>query len=220
MFIKKHIERNNPPIDIFLKKDIVKSMNKGNFVSVAIEINERCAGGCLYCYASSKESNNLRNDNISFENLKEILELKNLGLKLVHFYGGDQLIHPEFKKMVFYTIEQGFHILIPLAGLIPKSKIKWLVNAQRLAHSKNQEFLVGIHIDSLDQEVYNQVNCYPESLQVKIDAYQSLIDAGFLADRIYGCSTLTKQTGETMVELLDWFMLKEQNTWQSIHLDH
>ena len=208
MFIKKHIDRSNPAIDIFLKKDLVKSMNKGNFVSIAIEINERCAGGCLYCYASSVESDTLRNDNISFEKLKEILELKNLGLKTVHFYGGDQLIHPEIKEMIFYTIEQGFHIFLPLAGLIPKSKVKWLVEAQRLAHTKGQEFLVGIHIDSLDQDTYNQVNCFPDSLKAKIDGYQSLLHAGFLPDRIYGCPALTRQTGETMVGLLDWFYSK------------
>jgi len=183
-------------------------MNKGNFVSVAIEINERCAGGCLYCYASSVDSDSLRNDNISFEKLKGILELKNYGLKTVSFYGGDQLIHPEIKDMIFYTIEQGFHILLPLAGLIPNLKVKWLVEAQQLAHSKNQEFLVGIHIDSLDQDIYNQVNCFPDSLKAKMDAYQSLLDAGFLPDRIYGCPALTKQTGETMVELLEWFYSK------------
>jgi len=208
MFIKKQIDRTNPPIDLFLRKDIVKSMNKGNFVSVAIEINERCAGGCLYCYASSVDSDSLRNDNISFEKLKGILELKNYGLKTVSFYGGDQLIHPEIKDMIFYTIEQGFHILLPLAGLIPNLKVKWLVEAQQLAHSKNQEFLVGIHIDSLDQDIYNQVNCFPDSLKAKMDAYQSLLDAGFLPDRIYGCPALTKQTGETMVELLEWFYSK------------
>ncbi|MBD3196250.1 MAG: radical SAM protein [Candidatus Lokiarchaeota archaeon] len=208
MFIKKHNDRSNPPIDLFLRKDIVTSMNKGNFVSVAVEINERCAGGCLYCYASSAEDESLRADNISLEKLKEILELKKLGLKVVHFYGGDQLIHPQIKKMLFYTINEGFDILLPLAGLIPESKVDWLVEAQNLARSKKQEFLIGIHIDSLDQEIYNKTNAYPKSLQSKIESYQALLDAGFPSDKIYGCTTLTKQTGEKMIELLDWFYSK------------
>ncbi len=208
MFIKKHNERSNPVIDIFLRKEIVKSMHKGNFVSVAVEINERCAGGCLYCYASSVESNRLPNDNISLEKLKEILELKELGLKVVHFYGGDQLLHPQIKEMIFHTIEEGFHILLPLAGLIPQSKVQWLVEAQKLAHSKNQELLVGVHIDSLDKKIYNQVNCFQDSLKAKIEGYNSLLDASFPPDKIYGCTTLTKQTAETMVELLDWYYEK------------
>jgi radical SAM protein with 4Fe4S-binding SPASM domain len=208
MFIKKHNDRSNPVIDIFLKTDIVKSMHKGNFVSVAVEINERCAGGCLYCYASSVDSNSLPNNNISLPKLKEILELKKLGLKVVHLYGGDQLLHSQIREMIFHTIEEGFHILLPLAGLIPQSHVGWLVEAQSLARSKGQEFLVGIHIDSLDPAVYNQVNCFPDSLREKIEGYEFLLDAGFPPDRIYGCTTLTRQTAETMVELLDWYYSK------------
>ena len=51
MFKNKRGTRENPPIDLFTRKELVRVCNKGNPVCVNIEINQRCAGGCLYCYA-------------------------------------------------------------------------------------------------------------------------------------------------------------------------
>ena len=208
MFKNKHGTRENPPIDLFTRKELVRVYNKGNPVCVNIEINQRCGGGCLYCYASSLDANTLPKDNLSLHKFKEILELKKLGVQVVYLYGGDQLLHPKCKDMVFYGIQEGFHVYIPLAGLIPKDKAKWLVEASELAKSHGQEFILGMHIDTLDQENYNQVNRLPHSLKSKIEGYQLLLDEGFPPDRIYGCPTLTSQNAESINELMDWFYAK------------
>jgi len=208
LFKNKRGTRENPPIDLFTRKELVRVYNKGNPVCVNIEINQRCAGGCVYCYASSLDADTLRNDNISFEKFKEILELRKVGVQVVYLYGGDQLIHPNCEDIIFYAIQEGFHVYIPLAGLIPNRKAKWLVKASKLAKSKGQEFIVGIHIDTLDQEIYNQMNRLPHSLTSKIEGYQTLLDEGFPPDRIYGCPTLTSKNAESMNELLDWFYSK------------
>lgn len=208
MFKNKRGTRENPPIDLFTRKELVRVCNKGNPVCVNIEINQRCAGGCLYCYASSLDADTLRNDNLSFEKFKEILEIRKIGVQVVYLYGGDQLIHPNCEDMVFYAIQEGFHVYMPLAGLIPNNKAKWLVEANKLAKSKSQEFIIGMHIDSLDPEIYNQVNRLPYSLKSKIEGYQTLLDEGFPPDRIYGCPTLTSQNAESIIELMDWFYSK------------
>ncbi len=208
MFKNKRGTRENPPIDLFTRREIVRVYNKGNPVCVNIEINKRCAGGCLYCYASSLDVNNLRNDNLSFEKFKEILELKKLGVQIVYLYGGDQLLHPYCKEMVFYAIQKDFHVYMPLAGLIPNQKAKWLVEASRLARSKNHEFIIGMHIDTLNKKVYDKVNRLPYSLKSKMEGYQTLLDEGFPPDRIYGCPTLTNQNADTIIELMDWFYSK------------
>ena len=88
MFVTKQGKRENPPIDLFTRKELVNIYNKGNPICVNFEINQRCAGGCLYCYASSLDSDNLKNDNLSFEKFKELLELKKIGVKVVYLYGG------------------------------------------------------------------------------------------------------------------------------------
>ena len=46
---------------MWTRRDLVKELNKGNPVSINIEINQRCSGGCLYCYASSMDGENLKN---------------------------------------------------------------------------------------------------------------------------------------------------------------
>ena len=208
MFKNKQGKRENPPIDLFTRREIIRVANRGNPVCVNIEINERCAGGCLYCYASSLDINDLRKDNISKSSFKEILELKKLGVQVIYLYGGDQLLHPNCKEMVFYAIQEGLHVFMPLAGLISKQKAEWLVEAYKLAKSKDQEFCIGIHIDTLDQEVYNQVNKLPHTLKAKIEGFQTLLNVGFPPDRIYGCPTLTSQTAESIIELMDWFYSK------------
>ncbi len=206
--MKKRSKRVNPPIDLFKRDELVKVYRRGFPVCVNIEINQKCAGGCLFCYASSTDQENLPNDNLSLDKLKEILEISQLGTNVIYLYGGDQLLHPDCKEMVFHIIKEGFHLFLPLSGLIPKSKAEWLVEAQKQAISLNQEFIIGIHIDTLDQRIYNQVNYFPDSLEVKKRGYQNLLDLGFPPDRIYGCPTLTSQTSETIIELMDWFYSK------------
>ncbi len=208
MFSVKLDKRKSPPLDLFSRPELVKVMMNGRPVSINIEINERCAGGCLYCYTSSRDSDNLKIDSLSLDKFKDILEIKKLGTKVVYLYGGDQLIHPNCKEMVYHAIDEGFHLFLPLAGLIPNSKISWLINAQSHAKAQDLEFIIGIHIDTLDQEIYDQVNCFPNTLKAKIDGYDSLLEAGFPPDHIYGCPTLTRQTAGSMVALMDWFYSK------------
>ena len=208
MFTIKHKKRSSPPLDLFTRPKLVKIMMKGKPVSINIEINERCAGGCLYCYTSSIDSDDLRIDSLSLDKFKQILEVKKLGTRVVYLYGGDQLIHPKCKEMVYHAIKENFHVYLPLAGLIPNSKVRWLVDAQNFAKSHDLEFFIGIHIDTLDQEIYDQVNCFPNTLKAKIEGYDSLLEAGFLPDHIYGCPTLTKQTAGSMIALMDWFYSK------------
>ncbi|MHA1143634.1 MAG: radical SAM/SPASM domain-containing protein [Candidatus Helarchaeota archaeon] len=202
---RKHQSRENPPIDIWSRKELIKVMTRGDPVCVTIEINKRCAGGCLYCYASSTSQDELGIDDISFDTFKNILRISKLGVKFVYLYGGDQLLHPDLKEMVFHGLEKGFHLAMPLAGLIPANHAEWLVEAHEFALSKDLGFFVGIHIDSLDQDVYNTVNCFPNTLQAKIKGFQTLLDAGFPVKYTYATPTFTKQTGETIIELMDWF---------------
>ena len=208
MYTVKRDKRKSPPLDLFTRTELVNVMLKGRPVSINIEINERCAGGCLYCYTSSKDTDNLRKDNLSLNKFKELLEIKKVGTKVVYLYGGDQLIHPNCKEMVNHAIDEGLHVFLPLAGLIPKSKINWLIDAQNRAKSKDLEFFIGIHIDTLEQDIYNQVNCLPDSLEAKIEGYELLLEAGFPPDHIYGCPTLTRQTASSMIGLMDWFYSK------------
>ena len=205
MITKNSKKLDSPVLSLLTRKELRKVYLKGKFVSVAIEINENCNGGCTYCYASSVYQEELPNDNLSLNKFKEILAVKKFGVKVVLLYGGDQLLHPHCKEMVFHALDEGFHVYMPLAGLISKQQAEWLVEAQKFARSRKLEFFVSIHIDSLDQQIYNQVNRFPETLQAKIKGYQNLLKAGFPRERIYGCPTITNQTAGTMIDTMNWF---------------
>ncbi|MBD3351180.1 MAG: radical SAM protein [Candidatus Lokiarchaeota archaeon] len=206
--LRKKRKRENPLIDMWSRKELLKVYLRGDPLCMNIEINERCAGGCRFCYASSKNQSQLKKDNLSWEMFQNLLRLKTLGAKVIYFYGGDQLLHPKFKDMLFHAIQQGFHIVCPLSALISESQARWLTEAQQLANSSNLEFFIGIHIDTLDQNIYNQINSIPGSLQKKIDGYNRLLEAGFPPDHVYGCPTLTNKNASTMITLMDWFYEK------------
>lgn len=192
------------------RKELFDVYARGDPVCVNIEINQRCSGGCQYCYASPLDPShhNVSEHVLSTEKFKEILELKKLGVNVVYFYGGDQLLHPEFKNMVFHTIEENFHVVMPLSGLITSADAVWLIEAYAFAKLRDRELFVGIHIDTLDQDTYNLVNNSPHTLQARLDGFQTLLDTGFPADHIFGCPTITRQTATTMIPLMDWFYTK------------
>jgi len=207
MFTTKQDRRENPLIGFWSRRELVKVYHKGNPVCVNIEINKKCAGGCLYCYASSADSSKLQTDSLPVGKFNEILTKMNakFGTSVVNLYGGDQLLHPDCREMVFSAIEMGFHVIMPLSSLISKTNANWMVEALQLAKSRNQEMFLGIHIDTLDQDVYDQVNNSPDTLKAKVEGYSTLLSIGFPAVCTYGCPTLTSQTAVTMIDLMNWF---------------
>jgi len=207
MFAPSQNHRESPLVDLWSRPELMKVYQKGNPVCLNVEIDKRCAGGCTYCYASSSDSSKLQSDNLPFEKFNEVLSKMKakFGTKAVYLYGGDQLLHPDCKSMVFSAIDMGFHVIMPLAGLISRTNAGWLTEAHQTAKARDQEFIVGIHIDTLDQNVYNQVNNSPGTLQAKIDGYRCLLDTGFPPSHIYGCPTLTNQSAPTIINLMNWF---------------
>ncbi len=166
-----------------------------------------CLHGCRYCYATPLGIDQPERS-LTAVKFEEILRLKKAGVRVVYLYGGDQLLHPGFEAMVSRAIDVGFHVVIPLSGRIPKGDAAWLAAAQSRASSVGVEVFAGIHIDTLDQAVHDQVNTSPGALKERLDGFQALLDAGFPADHVFGCPTVTRQTAKTMISLMDWFYTK------------
>lgn len=139
MFAPSQVHRESPLVDLWSKPELLKVYRKGNPVCLNFEINKRCAGGCAYCYASSTNSRELRTDDLPYEKFVELIERMQqaFGTKVVYLYGGDQLLHPDLKKMVYTAIERGYHLVMPLAGLISPTQAAWLVEAHRAARARN-----------------------------------------------------------------------------------
>ncbi len=204
--------RPNPIIDLWSREDLLKVYMGGEPVCVNVEINQRCAGGCGYCYAGSLDRVDQRVDNLSFDKFREILALARLGTRVVYIYGGDQLLHPDCRAMVSLAVDAGFHVVLPLAGRISPQDVQWLVDAQSAAAARDQELFVGIHLDTLDEAVYREITrtsgASSMTLRERVDGYEALLAAGFPPDHTYGCPTLTTQTAATIIPLMDGFYAK------------
>jgi len=202
--------RGNPIIDLWSRKELLDVYLRGDPVCVNVEINQRCGGGSKYCYASPVDAalGGNAERSLSLEKFEEILGLKKLGVQVVYLYGGDQLLHLGFKSMVFRAIDEGFHVVMPLSGLIPRPDALWLADAFRVAKSRDIEVFAGIHIDTLDPAIYAEINRDPATLHAKLDGLQALLAAGFPPDHVFGCPTITRQTAGAIIPLMDWFYAK------------
>lgn len=73
-----------------------------------IVLTYRCNLSCKYCFAN--EFVNSTTNNISFDNFKKALDFVTGGrsIRLVGIIGGEPLLHPEFSKILLYTLNNKF----------------------------------------------------------------------------------------------------------------
>lgn len=182
--------------EIFANAERKKSLEDNIPYHLALEITNKCAGSCNYCFSSSNLSGDIfiPTDRL----LKLVDEVKEIGIKMIYWYGGEPLMHPDCFRAISYASEMGMLHTIVSSGIISKQEAKQI---QEL----NCTGLV-IHIDTIHQETYNQVHSNPLTLKTKIRGYQNILEAGFPHESVCGCITVTKPSLERIEETMDWFI--------------
>lgn len=112
--------RKNPYIDMWSRKELLATYLQGKVTCVNVEINQRCNGGCKYCYAGPARDGTAREQALSLDDFTAILGLRTLGARAVYLYGGDQLLHPAFEAIVSLALRRKFHVIVPLSGLVSR----------------------------------------------------------------------------------------------------
>jgi radical SAM protein with 4Fe4S-binding SPASM domain len=169
-------------------------------LQVDFELTTRCAGSCRFCFASSTTTNYVT---MPTDKVKSLLDdFVELGIRAIHWLGGDPLMHPNIYEIIAYAGQLGLRSNLFTAGIIPKESAKKLA---RLVED-NYLHLIGIHIDTLRQEIHDIVNRNPKLLSIKIDSYYNLIEAGIPRPKIRPCMTYTKPVATTVEETFDWFI--------------
>jgi len=198
-------EATKESAEIFYKlthpdKAIWKFAQEVRPIQVDIEITDRCKGGCLYCFSNSTDASDTC---LNTERLLRLLdELCEMGIRQIHWTGGDPLLHPDIFEIVRYGQDKGLRSSIFTSGLMITRKM-----AKRLYDSGIR--MMGLHLDTINQEIYNQVNSKPQTLKQKIEGYYTLLEAGFSGDRvIWAFITMTKPVVETIEETIDWLVDK------------
>ncbi|MBI2876581.1 MAG: radical SAM protein [Candidatus Tectomicrobia bacterium] len=164
-----------------------------------LEPTGHCTGGCVYCYSSSTGA--ASGSTLPSDKVRELLrEAREIGIRGIHWCGGDPLLHPEIFELMDYTREIGlFNNGMQMdPGSITKKVARGLVAAEMGE--------LGIHIDTLDQEIHNRMNYDPRALQRRINGYRNLLEAGYPPNQVFGTICLTQETIQTYRETTDWFL--------------
>lgn len=165
---------------------------------IEIELNNRCLGSCAYCFSSSHARGEI---SMPTEKVLSIIdEVRELGIRQITWPGGDPLLHPDCFKIWAYAGERDIRNFVwTSVNTITKKVAKEICREESIR-------IMGIHIDTLDPEVYSKLHHDPKTLEQKIQGYRNLLDAGFPPDRVYGCICITKPAVETIEETIDWFV--------------
>lgn len=165
-----------------------------------LEVTDACGGACSYCFSSSVVTNR---SHMPTEKVKEVIaDAKSLGVRHVTLPGGDPLLHPDIEQIMEWCgTELELHSFLVTSAIISKSKAKMIADL----HRKGCVHMVGIHIDTIDPEAYARIHSRPETLQLKLQGYQNLLDAGFPPNSVVACLCLTSESVKTAEKTLDWF---------------
>jgi len=204
MRLMEAIERQDKRPDFFevyLNPQRQQAAREGRPFEVDFEITTHCLGACNFCFTNSLAE---RREYMPIGKILEIIDqLASLGIRQIWWEGGDPLLHPGLFEALDHAYNRGLKSAIFCSGL-PLSR--------RMAQKICQYFqerkinLIGIHIDSIRQEVYDRVHSDPPGLAKKIQGYRNLLEEGFPPDRILPCLTLTAPVLETIEETIDWYL--------------
>jgi radical SAM protein with 4Fe4S-binding SPASM domain len=162
-----------------------------------VELTHRCAGGCIYCFASSRPDSS---QILDLDVMVRVLdEAAGLGVRMIWWVGGDPLFHPRWSDLVEHAGRLRMAQTIASSGLIP------MAGAQRLTELKDL-VTVSIHLDTVDAETYALINRMPGTLKAKMDGYRRLLMAGFPSGQVSGVVTLTRPVVDGFGPTVDWFM--------------
>lgn len=185
---------------IWARPEMMEYQQRNEAFSVTLEPTNRCSGSCAYCYSSSTAAEKIEIPRqVMFRLVNEAVQI---GVKQIAWAGGCPLAYPAIFDLIEYAVEKGLDQNLVTSGIISREQ------ARRLAHLTKYPVNIGlgIHIDSIVQETYDQVHTNPKSLGAKVQGYRNVLEAGFPPDQIYGIITCTRQIIPSFEETCDWFI--------------
>lgn len=141
--IQKNFEIETKFIDKPISKKVAITKFENNYPTVAsIELTYKCNLRCLHCYGSYGESTiEMDKENA----LKLLRDLKEIGVRLVEFTGGDICVYPYLKDVIHEALKLDFDFIGLLTNsILLKDEIKDIIIKNR------SKFVVQIDLHSLN----------------------------------------------------------------------
>ncbi len=153
---------------LVLPPERLECEEKGTAETMCVELTSRCAGSCSFCFASSTDAKD--SQTLPTELVRKLIdEAVALGMRNVLYTGGDPLLHPDWFDLILYAVEKGMTAGIDINVMIDRKTAKKLCYL-----SENGLSLLVTHLDTLRQEVYDQVHTVPRTLERKICGFRYL----------------------------------------------
>ena len=156
-------------------------------LSVNWEITRQCNLHCAYCRV---DAGLIQKDELNTKQVLAVIdELKNNNFGHLKFTGGEPLIRKDFWEIVKYAHQKGFKVSLISNGL--------LIDERVLVFLKKYIFIVGISLDSTDEEINQKLGRHNFELVMK--NIQKLVKAGL---HVKILSTITKINKKQIPELI------------------
>ena len=165
-------------------------------LALEVELTTRCHASCKFCHASSTSA---RTEEMPLANAKRLIsEARDVGIHTVTWMGGDPHLYSGMRELMQFTADQGLFMQMPTSGLFSRRHIQLLCDFQ-------DSLLLGIHIDTIDPDLYGRVHFNPRTREGRMKGYRRLLDAGFPPHNVFGIITMTNPVLERVEETIDWF---------------
>lgn len=105
----------------FEKEELFELMMKKPYFA-QIELTRNCNFACKFCFENC--SNRKKYQDASYDTWKKVIDkLYDIGVKYLHFSGGENFLYKDFFKIIKYSKIKGFNILINTNGSFDIRKI-------------------------------------------------------------------------------------------------
>lgn len=145
--------------------------HKKNMNHISWNVTKRCNLYCKHCYRDSAPDQDTDGELSTDEGKKLLDDIKNAGLEVVVFSGGEPLLRPDIFDLVGYASSIGITPFMGSNGtLITKDNAKKLKEVGLKA--------IAISIDSLDHELHNSFRGHEDALVMALDGIKNCVSQG------------------------------------------
>ena len=110
----------------FTKEELLNLMMEKPYFA-QIELTRNCNFACKFCFENC--SNKKKYEDQSLDVWKGVIDkLYKIGVKYLHFSGGENFLYKDFKEIIKYAKELGFNVLINTNGSFDISKVSKYVD--------------------------------------------------------------------------------------------
>lgn len=162
-----------------------------NVESIYIEITNKCNFNCVYCY---NDSNYTKNEEISFQVIKKIVEFcTQSGVKTLEISGGEPLIHSYFNEILEYIYEKGLRVRLISNGSLFSKHIEIL---------QRYNPMIQTTLDGYTSEL-NDFQRGDKSFNLIINGIKSLLESKYSGKLVSRCN-LSKNNYLYISEYVDY----------------